>query len=130
MREEPLRSTRERSMSLPAALRFNREIAQFAKQKQFDLAILCYKPMLATRIAPDVVTYNTMINVYVKMQRLEDAFALFEQMKSEAIDPTTIVTYTSLVDGCGKSGSFSMAMALYHEVTASPIEPNMHFLTR
>ena len=90
MREEPLRSTRERSMSLPAALRFNREIAQFAKQKQFDLAILCYKRMLASRIAPDVVTYNTMINLYVKTQRLSEALQLLDQMKWRLVTPSIV----------------------------------------
>jgi pentatricopeptide repeat protein len=84
-----------------------------------------YQKMLNSPVSPDVVTFNTMINVYVKTQRLEDAFALFLQMKSQGIEPT-IVTYTSLIDGCGKCGNFTMALSLYNDVKDSRLELNMH----
>jgi pentatricopeptide repeat protein len=116
---------KERSQSLPAALRFNREIARYSKQKQYDLAELSYQRMLNSPVSPDVVTYNTMINVYVKTQRLEDAFGIFMAMKTHGIDPT-IVTYTSLIDGCGKCGNVTLALLLYTEVKASALELNMH----
>jgi pentatricopeptide repeat protein len=82
--------------------------------------------MLASNIEPDVVTFNTMINLYVKIQHLPEAFALFEQMKSRKIDPT-IITYTSLIDGCGKCNSFEKALELYAEVQSLGIPPNAHF---
>jgi pentatricopeptide repeat protein len=66
-----------------------------------------------------------MINVYVKTQRLEEAFAIFLEMKSHRIDPT-IVTYTSLIDGCGKCGNVTLALSLYNEVKSSDLELNMH----
>lgn len=117
---------RDRSQSLPAALQFNQEIAHFSKQKQYDLAQQSFERMLQKNIRPDVVTYNTMINVYVKCQRLGDAFRLFEQMKSEQIEPS-IITYTSLIDGCGKCNNFRRALALYTSVKRLSIALNMHF---
>lgn len=117
---------RERSMSLPAALHFNQEIARFSKQKQYDLACQSFERMLNAGVQPDVVTYNTMINVYVKSQRLNDAFSLFEEMQKNKISPT-IVTYTSLIDGCGKCNDFGHAMILYEDVKALGISLNMHF---
>ena len=118
--------TRDRAMSLPAALRYNQEIARFSKQKQYDYAIQSFERMRNTGVQPDVVTYNTMINVYVKSLKLKEAFDLFEQMKAEGIQPT-IVTYTSLIDGCGKCNNFSQAMILYEDVKKKGITLNMHF---
>ena len=117
-------STRDRAMSLPAALRFNQEISRYSHMKQYDSAVLCFKRMLESNVSPDIVTFNIMINVYVKMQRIKDAFKLYHKMRSEGIDPT-IVTYTSLIDGCGKCGQFGLAMSLYNEGGKS--EVNMHF---
>ncbi|KAH0790579.1 putative pentatricopeptide repeat-containing protein [Histomonas meleagridis] len=116
--------TRDRAMSLPAALRFNQEIAYHCRAKQFDHACACFKKMLESNVTPDIVTYNTMINVYVKMQKLKEAFDLFYQMKSHNIEPT-IVTYTSLIDGCGKCGQFALALSLYNEVKSTNV--NRHF---
>jgi len=117
---------RERSMSLPAALHFNQEIAHYSKLKQYDLACASFEKMIQSGVPPDVVTYNTMINVFVKSLRLEDAFRLFNEMKTRNIDPT-IVTYTSLIDGCGKCNKFEHALMLYHDVRGSGIALNMHF---
>ena len=113
-------------MSLPATCQFNQEIGNLLKQKQYDKAIETYHRMLSSNIDPDVVTYNTMINLYVKTQRLSEALQLLDQMKWRLVTPS-IVTYTSLIDGCGKCHSFEKALELYSEVRANEIEPNMHF---
>ena len=126
MQQNQQQKTRDRAMSLPAALRYNQEIARYSKQKQYDLAIQSFSHMRDTGIAPDVVTYNTMINVFVKSQQLHKAFEIFERMKAERIQPT-IVTYTSLIDGCGKCNNFSQAMILYEDVKKKGITLNMHF---
>jgi len=118
--------TRERAMSLPAALLFNQEIAQYSKQKMYDQACQVFEKMIRSGVRPDVVTYNTMINVLVKSQRLNDAFDLFGQMKASGIAPT-IVTYTSLIDGCGKNQNLQKALFVYQEAKGSEIELNLHF---
>ena len=51
----------------------------------------------------------------MKLQKLPEAFRLFEEMVARHIDPT-IVTYTSLIDGCGKCGHLGHALSLYQEV--------------
>ncbi|EAX93917.1 hypothetical protein TVAG_342340 [Trichomonas vaginalis G3] len=61
--------SRKRAMSLPAALHFNQEIAQYSKQKMYDQACEVFEKMIQSGVQPDVVTYNTMINVLVKSQR-------------------------------------------------------------
>lgn len=118
--------SRDRAMSLPAALHFNQEIAQYSKQKQYDQACRVFEKMIESGVQPDVVTYNTMINVLVKSQRLSDAFGLFQQMKSYEISPT-VVTYTSLIDGCGKSNNIFKALCLFQQAINKGIELNLHF---
>lgn len=117
---------RSRSISLPIVLHYNQKIANYSKQKQYQLACQSFEQMLQNHVNPDVVTYNTMINVYVKSQRLADAFALFDQMKQSNINPT-IVTYTSLIDGCGKYGNLERALQVYSHVKKIGITLNMHF---
>lgn len=117
---------RNKSMSLPIVLHYNQKIANYSKQKQYQLACQSFELMIQNHVNPDVVTYNTMINVYVKSQRLTEAFALFEQMKKSNINPT-IVTYTSLIDGCGKCNNLERAMQVYNHVKSIGLSLNMHF---
>jgi len=55
------------------------------------------------KIARDVVSYNTVIGALAKEGRFDEAFEIFESMKTKNVTPDKI-TYTSLIKACVQDG--------------------------
>lgn len=57
------------------------------------------------------VTYNTLIDVYGKLGRWEDALQVLARMKRDGIEPVTR-TYNTLMIACNTSGQVQHALLL------------------
>jgi pentatricopeptide repeat protein len=66
-------------------------------------------------VAPNVRSYNIIINGLCKIKMVDEAMNLFEEMQSKKITPDT-VTCNSLIDGLFKSEKTSFAPELVYEM--------------
>jgi pentatricopeptide repeat domain-containing protein 1 len=57
------------------------------KCSRHSLALETYKLMRHDRCLPNVVTYNTLVDVYGKMGSWEEAVNVLAVMKSEGVEP-------------------------------------------
>ena len=64
----------------------------------------------------DEITYNTLIKGCGRKKRLNDAIALFEEMKTMNISPNRI-SFNSLLDSCVKCNRMNIAWRYYEEMT-------------
>jgi len=52
-----------------------------------------------SKVKPDEITFNTIIKGFSMKKDMENAFKVFEEMKSVGLKPND-VTYNSLIDSC------------------------------
>ena len=67
-------------------------------------------------VTPNIITYGTVIKAYCSANRLEQAFAVLEEMQSNTELHPDEVTYNTLLDGCARYGLFDRGL----EVLADP----------
>lgn len=80
-----------------------------------DKAMQWYSEMLAKEsAAPDVVTYNIIIDGLCKVGRLTETKKIFADMQRSVLP--NIRTYNTLINGFCKKGLLDDAMELYTEI--------------
>ncbi|KAF9622508.1 hypothetical protein IFM89_031912 [Coptis chinensis] len=93
------------STVLPACdLKFGKQIHAHVRRKDFDSA---------------VPVWNALINMYSKSGCVEAALSVFTNM-----DMKDIVSWNSMIGGCGMNGNGPAALQLLHEMYHSGIQPN------
>ncbi|KAK9865371.1 hypothetical protein WJX84_012366 [Apatococcus fuscideae] len=97
-----------------------------------DLVPAILASMQAAGVERSSVTYNTLVDAYVRAGRLGEAkqdgdlagaHALLNQMKRLGV-PCNVVTYTTLLDGYVKAGDLSGARLLWLDMRQSGVPPN------
>ncbi|XP_076892176.1 uncharacterized protein LOC143543826 [Bidens hawaiensis] len=73
---------------------------------------------------PDIVTYNTLIDSYVRRGRLKDAHYLYNIMCIRRVMPD-LITHTSLINGLCKEGSVREAHKLFHRMVQIRLNPDV-----
>ena len=76
-----------------------------------------------------VVSYGSVIDGLAKINRLNEAYMLFEEAKSKAID-FNVVVYSSVIDGFGKVGRIDEAYLILEELMHKGLTPKFESLTR
>ena len=75
-------------------------------------------------LAPDIVTYNTLIKGCAKQKKLEVAQKLFHDLKKEPQIKPNDVTYNSLIDVFVRCGKEEEAWRVLSDMEAVGIEPD------
>ncbi|CAN8246976.1 unnamed protein product [Cochlearia groenlandica] len=78
-------------------------------------------------IVPDVVSYTVLIDRQCKIQNLENATKLLDQMIASGLKPDT-VTYTALLSGYCRKGYIDKAKTLVTELSRKDISPTEHLV--
>ena len=91
-------------------------------------------PFLTTLPSPNIVTYNTLIEVLCRERRVSEALQLLRSLTGAGAseDPSlkpNIVTYNILVDACGKAGQAEQVEELMGVMRGQGIEPDGITLT-
>ncbi|KAI3672210.1 hypothetical protein L2E82_52943 [Cichorium intybus] len=73
---------------------------------------------------PDFTLYNTMINGYVLVKKMEDTERLLMEMKRLKIQPS-LVTYNSMINGYTQVRKMEDAEKLLMEMKAQNVQPNL-----
>ncbi|XP_021676196.2 putative pentatricopeptide repeat-containing protein At1g02420 [Hevea brasiliensis] len=74
-----------------------------------------FEEMKELGIKPDVVSYNSLIDVYCKGREMEKAYKVVEKMRDEDISPD-VITYTSIIGGLGLIGQPDKARGVLKEM--------------
>lgn len=75
-------------------------------------------------VKPDIVSYNSLIDVYCKGREMDKAYKIFEKMKEEDIMPD-VITYTSLIGGLGLIGQPDKARDILEEMKEYGVYPDV-----
>lgn len=74
-----------------------------------------FKEMREMGVTPDVVTYNSLVDVYCKGRELEKAYKVLDEMRERDLSPD-VITYTSIIGGLGLVGQPDKARDVLKEM--------------
>ncbi|KAF7818099.1 putative pentatricopeptide repeat-containing protein [Senna tora] len=74
-----------------------------------------FKEMKEIGVKPDIVSYNSLIDVYCKGKEMAKAYKMIDEMQNEDIVPD-VITYTSIIGGLGLIGQPDKARDVLKEM--------------
>ncbi|CAL9213426.1 unnamed protein product [Arabidopsis halleri] len=83
--------------------------------KSSEEAEAFFEEMKGKGLKPDVVTYNSLIDVYCKDREIEKAYKLIDKMREEDETPD-VITYTTIIGGLGLIGQPDKAREVLMEM--------------
>eukprot|EP00891_Asterochloris_glomerata_P006084 jgi/Astpho2/6084/Aster-04031 len=86
-------------------------------------ALEVYGEMQQEGCMPNIVTYNTLIDVYGKLGQWQEALGVLETLRMEGIQPVTR-TCNTLMIACNTSGQWQEALRVYEDMLAAGHVPN------
>ncbi|KAF8071409.1 hypothetical protein N665_1128s0008 [Sinapis alba] len=114
------------SSSLPCRLIvINRTILAFAESRQIDKVVMILEEMKEWECKPDVITYNSVLDVLGRAGQVNEMLKLLSSMKEDCDVSLNIVTYNTVLNGLRKACRFDMCLVLYNEMVQCGIEPDL-----
>ncbi|KAF5741930.1 putative pentatricopeptide repeat-containing protein [Tripterygium wilfordii] len=95
----------------------NALISMYGKSGEVVVARQLFDKMLER----DAVSWNTIISVYASRGMWEEAFQMFERMRSESVH-LNIITWNTIAGGCMRTGNFKGALLLLSQMRACGIQ--------
>jgi pentatricopeptide repeat protein len=80
--------------------------------------------MSKLHIEPNVITYSTILKGYCQENKLDQAFALLEDMKKTKQFMPDEITYNTLLDGCARHGLYDRGMSVLQDMQAGGVHPS------
>ncbi|KAK4795276.1 hypothetical protein SAY86_013270 [Trapa natans] len=74
-------------------------------------------------VKPDIVSYNSLIDVYCKSRDMDRVYKILKKMKEEDIIPD-VITYTSMIGGLGLMGQPDKARDILKEMKEYGVYPD------
>jgi pentatricopeptide repeat protein len=92
------------------------------KRKEVNLAASnIWKEMQNTEIRPDVICYTALIDGHCKVDRLEDAIDLYDEMMYRGVEPDR-ATCTALLSGCRNRGDVDMVLTKLNLINLTSVK--------
>ncbi|XP_072956761.1 pentatricopeptide repeat-containing protein At1g74750-like [Typha angustifolia] len=108
---------------VPNLVTYNIMIALQAKARNYSSVVNLYRDMQAAGFRPDKITYSIVMDVLGRCGRLDEAEAVFVEMKRDWVPDEPV--YGLLVDLWGKAGNVDKAQAWYQAMLDSDLRPNV-----
>ncbi|KAF2291814.1 hypothetical protein GH714_035712 [Hevea brasiliensis] len=102
----------------------NRIIFAFAECRQFDKALLIYDQIKDLRCKPDLITYNTVLDILGRAGQVDEMLLQFGSMKEAGISPD-FISYNTLLNQLQKAGRLDLCLVYMKEMGESGIEPDL-----
>lgn len=102
----------------------NRFIFAFAECGQFDKAILIFEQMENLKCKPDLVTYNTVLDLLGRAGRIDEMLGEFASMKEAGILPD-FISYNTLLNQLTKVGRLDLCSVYFRDMVENGIEPDL-----
>ncbi|XP_074328202.1 uncharacterized protein LOC141666101 isoform X2 [Apium graveolens] len=110
---------------LPNVIHFNQLLAALVKMKQHSVAVSLFRNMCATNIPLDIFTFNTAINCFCHLNRVDYAFSLLPAIIKRGFLPD-VVTYTTLIRGLISQDNPVEAQNIFNKLLRfNDIQPNV-----
>ncbi|KAL0697641.1 hypothetical protein Bca4012_053763 [Brassica carinata] len=121
-----LKEVSESSSSLPCKLIvINRTILAFAESRQIDKVLMILEEMKEWECKPDVITYNSVLDILGRAGQVNEMLMLLSSMKEDCDVSLNIITYNTVLNGLRKACRFDMCLVLYNEMVQCGIEPDL-----
>lgn len=109
---------------LATAIVFNVVLDYVARvNNDLEKCFALFDGMKSKGIAPDEVTYSTLIRVCSRSGLIDKAFRLLGEMQDVGLGMTDTYAWTALIDGCGRVGQWQRAMDVLkgmHDAKGTP----------
>ncbi len=90
-----------------------------------ERALHLLEVMKRQQLAPDIVTFNSLIGICARLNNFQQAFAVYDWIQERRLQPS-IVTFNSLINVCARQGNASRALELYAALKADrSLKPNV-----
>jgi len=100
-----------------------------ARSGEISRAEPLLKDMADQGVPPNIITYGTVIKAYCSANRLDQAFAVLEEMqKNTSLHPDE-VTYNTLLDGCARYGLFDRGLEVLADMRRAGVPPSNYTLS-
>ncbi|XP_059661991.1 pentatricopeptide repeat-containing protein At1g11900 [Cornus florida] len=106
----------------------NRIIFAFAECGQIDKALLIFDHMKSLKCKPELVTYNTVIEILGCVGRVDEMLHEFGSMKEANIKPD-IISFNTLINSMRKVGRFDLCSVFFKEMRERGLEPDLRTYT-
>ena len=101
------------SGTAPNVYHFNSVITAFARgRRPWVEALEVFRNMTEAEVAPNKISYNTLITAIANTGSWEKALDVFQQMKTAGSTPDTI-TYSTLITAIATGAQWDVALAVY-----------------
>lgn len=99
-----------------------------ARSCDIDRAEPLLRDMVEQGLQPNIITYGTVIKAYCSANRLNQAFAVLDEMKRTADFAPDEVTYNTLLDGCARYGLFDRGLGVLADMRQGGVPPSNYTL--
>merc|ERR1719281_1095949 len=89
-----------------------------------DRAEELFQEMEKTGIAPDIITFSTLVKGYCQYGDIDKGFAVLKQMTTAGKHEPDEILYNSLLDGCAKQHRVDDALALVEDMHKNNVRPS------
>lgn len=75
--------------------------------------------------APDLCTYNSLIQVLCKVGKLSDALKVWDELNTSSVHEPDLFTYRILIQGCSKAYRIADALGIFSQMQTNGIRPDI-----
>ncbi|EPY32260.1 hypothetical protein STCU_01923 [Strigomonas culicis] len=113
-----------------ASRRITEELTTLCRTGNWEVALTTLKQMetQTSIVQQNVFHYTTVINACARAGQVQQALALFQEMKARQIRPN-VFTYTAIIAACGQAGSLDTALRTFAEMRLADVPPNVKTVT-
>mmetsp|Transcript_33761 Transcript_33761/g.66419 ORF Transcript_33761/g.66419 Transcript_33761/m.66419 type:complete len:429 (+) Transcript_33761:2-1288(+) len=114
----------------PSVVTYNAMVDACARNGQTEKVPLLLAGMKERKLAPNLITFSTMIKGFCQRGDMPAAFNVLEDLKKDpSISKPDEVVFNTLLDGCAQTGLAAEGEWLLREMQAQGIQPSNYTLT-
>merc|ERR1719486_989537 len=102
---------------------FSSLVKGFAQRKEIHRAMELYDQLSGDPVACNLVTYNTLIDIYARVGDMEKVSKMFRDMCTRGVDPD-LITYSTVIKGYCVQGDLEQALQLFTLMRKQGITPD------
>jgi len=108
----------------PDEVLFNSLLGGCAKEFRLDHALELLNDMKKFNVTPSNYTLSMLVKLMCRCRRLEQAFAVLEDISKEYNFKINIQVYTCLIQGCFHNGQTDKALSVYEKIIKEGLIPD------
>jgi pentatricopeptide repeat protein len=108
---------------------FNALVDACARCGQMARVSSLLEEMMKKDVAPNLITFSTILKGYCNESKLDKAFELLESMKSSTTFVPDEIMFNSLIDGCARKGLWQRGFEVFNDMEASGVPPTNYTLS-